>query len=345
MISFLGKNGLLILNYEEIYTLFCPQPFNRIEIYENGDVYNCCPQFISFYKIGNIFNTPFSEIWNGANVKELRKKILNGDFSLCDDICPRKTKEESNYKNYSEIVSEFPEEISISSDNSCNIKCKICRDDVTTTKYDKTKLEEEIDNIWLPIFKNAKLLRFGCSGEPFASYKEISIIKKAAQRYPHLKFHFHTNGILANEKLLKELNVYNKIDTITVSMHSASRWTYNKIIIGGKYDKLMCNLKLYSKMKKENLIKNFRMIFVVYSENYKDMPKFVKLARKYNAIAEFWALRKVETTKIGREFDKYSIINKNHKKHKSFLKIINNPIFNSENVHLYPEIKAFLCKG
>ena len=52
----------------------------------------------------------------------------------------------------------------------------------------------------------------------------------------------------------------------------------------------------YSKMKENNEIKQFRMIFVVYSENYKDMPKFVKLAKKYNATAEFWALRKTENT-------------------------------------------------
>ncbi len=325
--------------------MFCPQPFNRIEIYENGDVYNCCPPFISYYAIGNIFKTPFNDIWNGEKVQNLREMILQNDFSLCKDICCRKTQSDENTMNYSKIVSDYPEEISISSDNSCNVRCKICRDKAFNTKYDKTKLDEEIENIWLPIFKNAKLLRFGCSGEPFASYKEISIIKKAVEKYPNLKFHFHTNGILANEKLLKELNVFNKIDTITVSLHSASRWTYNKIIVGGKYDKVMSNLKLYSKMREQNLIKHFRMIFVVYSENYKDMPKFVKLAQKHNAIAEFWALRPVEDTKIGREFEKYSIVNKNHKKHKSFLKVIKNPIFKNNNVHLYPEIKELLDKG
>ena len=54
---------------------FCEQPFNRIEIYENGDVFNCCPPFINHYSVGNIFNTPFDEIWNGEKQKELRKKI------------------------------------------------------------------------------------------------------------------------------------------------------------------------------------------------------------------------------------------------------------------------------
>jgi hypothetical protein len=72
------------------------------------------------------------------------------------------------------------------------------------------------------------------------------------------------------------------------------------------------------------------------------MPKFVKLAQKFNAIPEFWALRLVENTKIGREFEKYSIIDKNHKKHKDFIKMINKPIFKSENIRLYPEIKELI---
>ena len=205
--------------------LFCSQPFNRIEIYENGDVYNCCPPFINYYSIGNIFKSSFEEIWNGEKQKELRKKILQGDFSLCSDLCNRKNKEEEKSNEYSEEVIEYPEEISISSDNTCNVRCKICRDENFHTGYNKENLNEEIENIWLPILKNARLLRFGCSGEPFASYKERLLIKKSAEKYPNLKFHFHTNGILANEKLLKDLNVFDKIETITVSLHSASRWT------------------------------------------------------------------------------------------------------------------------
>ncbi len=318
---------------------FCSQPFNRIEIYENGDVYNCCPPFINHYVIGNIFNSPFEDIWNGDKVKELRKKILNSDFSYCNDICNRKNQEEFCEKAYTDTVNNYPEEVSISSDNACNVRCKICRDTSFKTNYNKETLDEEIENIWLPIMKNTKLLRFGCSGEPFASYKEKMIIKKAAEKYPNLKFHIHTNAILPNEKVLRDLNIFDKLDTITVSLHSASRWTYNKIIRGGKYDKVMSNLRLFSKMKKEGKLNQFRMIFVVYSENYKEMPKFVKLANKYNAKAEFWALREVPETEIGQNFEKYSIINPTHKDYKKLVKILNNPIFNSENVILYPELK------
>ena len=324
---------------KDVDLFFCTQPFSRIEIYENGDVFNCCPPFINYYSIGNIYKSSFDEIWNGEKVRDLRKKILSSDFSLCADNCNLKMNYECDSTEFSETVDSYPSEISISSDNICNVRCKICRDSQHGIKHDKEKLEEEIENLWLPVFKNAKILRFGCSGEPFASIKEMLIMKKAAEKYPDLKFHFHTNGILGNEKKLKELKVFDKIDIITLSLHSASRWTYNKIVLGGNWDKVMENIKLYSKMRQDNLIKQFRMIFVVYSENYKDMEKFANLAKKYNAVAEFWALRLVENTQIGQNFEKYSLLNENHKHHKDLIKILKKPVFESENVILYPELK------
>ncbi len=324
--------------------MFCTQPFNRIEIFANGNVFTCCPEYINNYSIGNIYETPFKDIWNGERAKSIRKKILQGDYTICNDICNLKNNNCTNEKYFSETVEEYPSEVSISSDCTCNVRCRICRDEYQHSTYNKEDLEEEINTIWIPIFKNAKILKFGISGEPFASLKEKMIIKKAQEVYPDIKFHFHTNGILGNEKLLRELNVYNKTEIMTVSLHSASRWTYNRVVVGGNWDKVLSNLKLYSQMKRDNLLHQFRMIFVVYSENYKDIPKFVKLAKKYNAKAEFWALMKNDFNEIGRNFDKYSIINENHKYHKNLIKILKDPILQSENVVLYPVLNQLIQK-
>ena len=321
---------------------FCTQPFNRIEIFEDGNVYNCCPQFVSYYSIGNIYQTPFDEIWNGEKAIELRRKILNNDYSLCDDICNRKVNNDINENGYNVFVEKYPEEISISTDNICNIRCRMCRDKQMHTEYNKDNVDEEIKKIWLPILKDARIVRFGCTGEPFASYKEIKLIQSAAQTYPNLKFHFHTNGILGTEEKLKELKVFNRIEKISISLHCASRETYNKIILDGNYDKVMSNIKLYSNMRKNNLIKEFRLIFVVFSENYKEMPDFVKLAKENNAKVEFWALRLNENTQIGQKFDDYSVINPKHKEHNQLIEILKQPIFQDRDVKLYPELMQLI---
>lgn len=319
--------------------MFCYQPFYYIEIYENGDVYTCCPSFIDNFSIGNIFKNNFDDIWNGEKIQKFRKKLLSGDLSLCSDNCLRKKMGEIKDKEVYTKVEGYPAELSISTDKRCNVKCRICRDNniaEPTQNY-----EQELLKFWLPLFKDAKLVRFGCSGEPFASLKETALIKKISQKYPDIRYQFHTNGILGNKKKLQDLGVFEKIDIMTVSCHSASENTYNRVVIGGNYKKVMQNLKLYSEMKNDGLIKFFRMIFVVYSDNYKDMPAFAELAKDLGAQAQFWAYRKNDT-EIGRNYDKYAIVEKTHPLHKNLVKILQKDIFKSDDIVLFPEIQSIL---
>ena len=317
--------------------MFCSQPFYQIEIYENGDVFTCCPSFLDYFSIGNIYKNSFDEIWNGEKAQSFRKKMLSGDLSCCSDGCFRKTFHEEKSDKYAAIVHEYPTEISVSTDNGCNIACKICRD--SNFPKPQKDFEEEINNLWLPIFKNAKNIRFGCSGEPFASLKEKFLIKQLAQTYPTAKFQFHTNGILGTKELLEELNVFDKIEIMTVSLHSATKPTYEKVINGGNFEKVQQNLAIYSEMKKSGLIKFFRLIFVVYSENYEDMENFVALADTPGADAQFWAYR-TNDTEIGRNYEKYAIFEKSHPDYKKLEKILKSDVFGAPNVVLYPELKT-----
>ena len=279
-------------------------------------------------------------------MKEIRKKMIQGDLSICSDLCCKKNAvNNDNPCNYSPIAETYPTEFAISTDTSCNVRCKICRDEPRKTEYDKINLDSVIKNLYIPIFKNAKLVRFGVDGESFSSYKECQLIKALANTYPEIKFHILTNGILGNEQFLKRLNIYDRIDTFSVSVHSATRWTYNKIVKGGNWNKLLENLSLYSNMKNQKIINDFMLIFVVFSENYKEMPKFVQLAEKYSARPIFWTLRKNTYTKIGQNFSKYSIISPENKHYKDLKEILKNPIFDQENVTLQSDLKALREKA
>ena len=325
---------------------FCDQPFYRVEINTDGDVYTCCPSFLNI-SLGNIYKTPFDEIWNGDIAKNLRKNILSGEnLHMCSDLCYKKELSLNTVPSYNnEIINFYPLEIAISTDKTCNVKCIICRDSDTKIENQSENFDETINNILLPIFKDAKLVHFGIDGDPFSSKKECKLIKALAQKYPDIKYNLQSNGIIANEQFLKNLNVFNRIETMTVSIHAASWLTYNKIVKGGNWKRLLSNLSVYSNMKKQNIINNFKLIFCVFSENYKEMPKFVKLAQKYNAEAIFWTLRKNPKTNVGRNFSKYSVINPFHKKYNDLKRILKNPVFDSANVILHPDLKSLREKS
>jgi len=60
----------------------CKSPWENIVITPLGDIIPCLCG-IGNYVIGNIYNQPFDEIWNGEKITELRNAILNGDNKFC----------------------------------------------------------------------------------------------------------------------------------------------------------------------------------------------------------------------------------------------------------------------
>jgi len=68
----------------------CNDPWKRLTIQSNGDVYPCCA-FSIFNRnllLGNIIDRTIYEIWNGQKLNDLRKEISSGKytkFSTCKD--------------------------------------------------------------------------------------------------------------------------------------------------------------------------------------------------------------------------------------------------------------------
>ncbi len=62
----------------------CPQPFQRLFINDNGDVYPCC-SFENMYsrelRMGNIEQMSIGEIWKSEPMQKLREAHLTGTFS------------------------------------------------------------------------------------------------------------------------------------------------------------------------------------------------------------------------------------------------------------------------
>jgi len=53
----------------------CARVWHMSNIFSNGDVVPCCYDFAAEMKVGNIFERPFTEIWNGPAYRDLRRRI------------------------------------------------------------------------------------------------------------------------------------------------------------------------------------------------------------------------------------------------------------------------------
>jgi radical SAM protein with 4Fe4S-binding SPASM domain len=70
----------------------CPFPWNALIIYWNGEVLPCTQDFFGEFIVGNVNRTSLTDIWNGEQMRFLRKKLSEGNIkelktcSRCDRV-------------------------------------------------------------------------------------------------------------------------------------------------------------------------------------------------------------------------------------------------------------------
>lgn len=328
----------------------CRVPFEFLEIYDDGKVNSCCPWYNNFLSFGNIYCTDFEKVWNSEVAVDLRTKLLNNDYSLCNlEICPTFRNEallfDPEIVDYKPIMQKYPKMVNFCHDSECNLTCMICRDKIiVNSENELTEKNNNIEKVFLPLLKDAEMVSLSGLGDPFASRHCRKLISAISSTYPDIKFKFATNATSVNKNLLVGLGVIDKIYSIFVSMHALSKNTYEKIMRGGDFKKLLENLKLFSEMKKENKIEEFSLIFVVNSLNYKEMPKFVEFAEKHNAKPVFWEYRK-NGTEMDDKYKEYAIFEPTHKDHHKLLKVLKHKNFNREIDPLHPLLRSLVNKN
>lgn len=320
----------------------CKVPFSEIEIHCDGSVYFCCPSK-SLTPIGNIFRNSFQDIWYSDKAKNFRREILFNNNYFCDlKICnPLDNIEQDKLeliKNPTISLSEnpdFPLYVKFCHDSHCNLKCITCRDEIhTTNSYWSQKLDSMIENVFLPVLKNCEVVSLNGAGEVFVSKHCRNLIKAIVKTYPNMKFDLHTNGIYCDKKNCDELGITDKIVSVGVSMHAITQKTYDSIMLGSDYNKVLKNLEWLSFLQKKGQLKKLELYFVVQKMNYKEMADFVCFAKKLNADVYFWEYRNWGTKWGNENYKKVAIFEKDHPEYNAFAELLQNEIFESNNCHL-----------
>ena len=179
----------------------------------------------------------------------------------------------------------------------------------------------------MPLLKDIEYIAANGSGEIFISKFYKNLLKKVSAKYPNIKYMIMTNGLLCNEKTLKELNIEDKLKYVIVSLHAITEETYNKMVKGSNFKKVINNIKYLSQLKKDDKMDCFALSFVITSLNYKELPQFIEFAYSVNAIPQFWCVREDEGYLDPDSLRKYNVANPEHPDHQDFLKVLTNPVF------------------
>lgn len=327
---------------------FCSHPFNRAHLSKNGDVYTCCAAWLGL-PIGSIFRQSFSKAWNSPAAQKIRASILDESFRYCkEEKCPRmvsgRLEKEAGRADFSHIIQEKrvtldkgPQLLSLNYDPSCNLHCESCRNRVKVLDKEQEEglLRFQDSLIASDLFDSVRRLTVSGAGEVFASRVLLSLLAKIKQgEHPGLKITLRTNGLLLTPQNWQRLkNVHYAVDLISISIDAAAEETYARLRRGGDFKKLLENLAFLKEVKKTNPLR-VKLNFVVQEANYREMPEFIKLAKRFDCDrVAFAKIFNLDTYQPG-EYQKAAVHEPNHPQFKAFTRLINQPIFKDPIVRL-----------
>lgn len=354
--------ALKVLDYD-LKDKFCPLAFTHLSAGWKGESYLCCnPAWVPF-SAGNVLEAESAEaVWNSDAALEIRRSILDGDFSYCSrTLCyyiaaqklPRKDEiTDPILRGYIDNHSPRAEPaalVELAYDTTCNLACPSCRTELIVEKADVQDANTRaIERVILPLLKTAKLGYLSAGGEAFASRHMRAVLARLNREdYPQLQLHLITNAqLLTPQRWGAFPNLAEMIGILSVSIDAATAETYEKLRRPGRWDVLMNNLEFIAGMRRSGEIRALGINFVVQKENFREVPGFVELGGRLGADS-VWFQRVVNYGSYDEAtIADVDVASSQHPDHAALLEILRNPALKSPRVNkdafvfLLPEVIA-----
>lgn len=259
----------------------CPRPRDTILIDKQGSCYACECQSWLPQSIGNLQIRSLQEIIGGDMHQHLQSSITDGTYRYCNE-------HQCSYIKSGAVLHGQPDRIQhlrLAIDDSCNLRCPSCRKGMIFHKEGSAynlgiRLADRI-NDWLHTYDNPIQVHIGSDGDPFASH----VYRHFMQQTPHrdnITYSILTNGLMFREFHDRVPGVIGNLKELGVSIDGATKETYEKLRLGGRWEKILEGLECMAEQKQRH---GFRFIlhFVVQKENYHEMETIIDLGEQYGA--------------------------------------------------------------
>ena len=174
----------------------------------------------------------------------------------------------------------------------CNLKCVMCyfsgTDRLRFAPYDRSLSErgtmpvEVFEKVAREFFPRARRVALGCAAEPMIHprFREILGI---ASRYRVPDLWFPTNLLPLTDKTAASI-VDAGVTTVAASIDGVTRETYEKIRVGGKWDRLVSRLELLNQARGgRGGLPRLRIIFTWMKSNRHELKRLPDFAAEHGA--------------------------------------------------------------
>jgi len=285
----------------------CPRPFDTVLIDKNGSCYACECQSWLPQSIGNLQVKTLEQIVGGHMHQHLQNSIKDDTYRYCNE-------HRCSYLKSGNVMHSRPDRLRhlrLAIDESCNLRCPSCRKGMIFHKQGSLynlgiRLSDKI-NDWLRNFQHPIRVHIGSDGDPFASQVYRHFMEQTPRK-SNIKYSILTNGLMFREFHHRIPHVIDNLLDLGVSIDGASEHTYEKLRLGGKWDKINDNLQFMSELRQKHDFE-FIIHFVVQRDNFHEMDKIIDLGVKYKA-DRVW-LNKIEDWGTSNDFHTQNIWSSN----------------------------------
>ena len=277
----------------------CARPFDTVLIDRKGSCYACeCASWLP-QSIGNLQIQEFRDIVGSAMHKELQDSISDRSYKYCNQAQCSYLKSGRFY----EATEQNIKHLRLAIDDSCNLRCPSCRKGLIFHKEGSAynlgiRLADKI-NDWLYNYEHPIQVHIGSDGDPFASHVYRHFMEQTPQR-DNIKYSILTNGLMFREFYNTVPHVINNLQELGVSIDGASKETYEKLRLGGRWEKILEGLECMTELKKKYNFR-FSLHMVVQQENWHEVESMLELGRTYNVDRIYF--NKIEDWNTGIDFE------------------------------------------
>ena len=263
----------------------CPRPFDTVLIDKQGSCYACECQSWLPQSIGNLQIQDLSEILQSKMAQHLQSSITDQTYRYCNNKQCSWLLDKKPPKWKMDIPQRQIKHLRLAIDDSCNLRCPSCRKNMIFHKEGSAynlgiKLADKV-NDWLHNYDHPLQAHIGSDGDPFASHVYRHFMAQTPHR-DNIKYSILTNGLMFKEFHKQVPYVISNLKELGVSIDGATKDTYEKLRLGGRWEKILEGLECMAEQKQKH---GFRFIlhFVVQKENYHEMENIIDLAEQFGA--------------------------------------------------------------
>ena len=176
---------------------------------------------------------------------------------------------------------ELPNFLQIEPVGQCNLKCRMCaiqyRDESARGSLAFIEFEDFVRLV--EEFPGLEELHLQGLGEPLMHPRFFEMVEFAARR--GVRVSTNSNLTLFNARRAAAC-VTSKLDTLHVSLDGATKETYEFIRVGSNFERVIGNLELLRKTKRElhSAAPRVRLVFVLMRRNLEELAALVELAHE-----------------------------------------------------------------